>query len=252
MKNLKKMVLVSGVVLLAAQSAHAHTRLQVPHLDENSANHGSDYNNEVIAHGCTDAETGERIPVIGSAVVFPDGVDSTITENGEASDKTLFDFVPNYGSPVSLIQSNDVFAVQDEISDSLGNNLGFWSADGALKTNLTGVIPFRTSGVVIEPTSCATSVKFVVSIADVCVVTDKAGFTAESVNLWTPAVGSDFDVEGNPGYDSPASLTVNRTASELPEECGDGVEVVVTPSAAQLNRDFVVNDKSGAQVWPLP
>ena len=48
----------------------------------------------------------------------------------------------------------------------------------------------------------------------------------------------------------PATLKVNRT-SALPAECGEGVDVVVTPSAAQLNRDMPVVI-GGVQVWPKP
>jgi len=114
---------------------------------------------------------------------------------------------------------------------------------------LTGVIPFRTSGVVIESTSCAKTVKFIVAIADICEITKISGFKDSTVMLWTPAVGSQFDgTEDLNGYNSPASFMVNRT-SDQPEACGEGVDVVVTPSAAQLNRDMTVKI-NGAQIWP--
>ncbi|MCK5354699.1 MAG: hypothetical protein KAJ63_06240 [Methyloprofundus sp.] len=253
----KKLVLsaITGSVLVASQMAGAHTRLQTPSIDENSASHGSDYNNEVISHGCANPDSGlNDTNTVATVVVFPDGVDSSITVNGEASDKTLLDFVSNWGSPVQKIQSNDIFNIEDEIKDPLGNVLGYWagSTDGTgLQGGLTGVVPFRTSGVVIEPTSCAKSVKFIVAIADICKLTNVAGFNNSTAQLWTPAVGSMFDgIEGeSKGYNSPASLTVNRT-SALPEACGEGVDVVVTPSAAQLNRDMTV-EINGAQVWPL-
>lgn len=250
----KKIALCSltAAMFAASHGVVAHTRLQNPQISENSASHGSDYNNQVIAHGCKDPETGAaNIRTIGTVVVFPDGVDSSITVNGEATASPLTDFVANWGSPVQKIQNKDVFQVEAEITDPLGNAVGYWAAGGGLKGGLTGVIPFRTSGVIIEPTSCAQSVKFIVSIADVCKVTDVAGFNDATVMLWTPAVGSNFDGEGLNGYDSPASLTVNRS-SELPEACaGEGVDVVVTPSAAQLNRDMPVK-VHGVQIWPKP
>jgi len=254
-KNItKKLVLtaITGGVLVASQMASAHTRLQTPTIDENSARHGSNYNNQVIGHGCKDPVTGHAdIDTAGTVVVFPDGVDSSITVDGEASDKTLIDFVTNWGSPVQKIQNKDVFTTEEEIKDSNGNVLGFWAAGGGLKGGLTGVIPFRTSGVVIEPTSCAKTVKFVVAIADICTLTNVSGFNDATVMLWTPAVGSIFDgTEDLNGYNSPASLTVNRT-SALPEACGAGVDVVVTPSAAQLDRDMTI-EVNGAQAWPLP
>lgn len=245
--------LIVGSILLASQMAIAHTRLQTPVIDENSARHGSNYNNQVIGHGCRNPETGSAdINTNATVLVFPDGVDSIITVDGEASDKTLIDFVTNWGSPVQKIQDKDVFTEEAEIKDPLGNVVGFYAFGGGLTGGLTGVIPFRTSGVVIEPTSCAKTVKFIVAIADICTVTNVAGFNDADVMLWTPAVGSMFDgTEDLNGYNSPASLTVSRTGSEIPEACGDGVEVVVTPSAVQLDRDMTI-EIDGVQAWPTP
>lgn len=255
MKNIKIKTLVlfvaTGSILIASQMTNAHTRLQFPSIDENTRS----YNNQVISHGCRNPETGAvDINTLGTVTVFPDGVDSIITVGEEPSDKALVDFVTNWGSPVQKIHSKSIFTIEDEIKDPLGNVFGYWAADpvgGGLQGGLTGLVPFRTSGVVIEPTSCAKTVKFIVAIADICKVTNVAGFNDADVMLWTPAVGSIFDgTEDLNGYNSPASLTVNRT-SELPVECGEGVDVVVTPSAAQLNRDMPVKI-DGTQVWPLP
>ncbi len=249
--SFKKLALlsISSAVLIATQSVTAHTRLQTPTIDENNARHGSNYNNEVIGHTCKTA-AGEALNTIGTVVVFPDGVDSTLTVNGEASSQPLIDFVQNWGSPVQLIQNNDIFESQDEIQTPLGNVVGFWAGGGkGLQHNLTGLIPFRTSGVVIEPTSCARSVTFQIAIADICQVTTDADFSTDALNLWTPAVGSKFQIEDSSGYNSPATLKVNRTIEALPESCGEGVDVVVIPSAAQLNRDMpIVID--GTQIWP--
>ena len=90
------------------------------------------------------------------------------------------------------------------------------------------------------------------AIADICQITPATEFNNSTVQLWTPAVGSLFDgIEGeSKGYNSPASLTVNRT-SELPEGCGEGQNIVVTPSAAQLNRDMTI-EWGEIQVWPAP
>lgn len=252
--TIKKIALsvVTGSLLATSQLAFSHTRLQTPVVDENSAKHSSNYNNEVIGHGCKNATTGNAdIDTYATVLVFPDGVDSSITEGEVATDKPLTDYVQNWGSPVKVIQSKDVFERQEVIKDSLGNKLGYWAGLGGLKGGFTGLIPFRTSGVIIEPTSCAKSVKFIVAIADICEITTVSGFEDSKVMLWTPAVGSMFDgAETLNGYDSPASFTVNRT-SDMPASCGDGVDVVVTPSAAQLDRDMTI-EIGGTQVWPKP
>ncbi|MBK7354394.1 MAG: hypothetical protein IPJ05_13540 [Nitrosomonas sp.] len=90
---------------------------------------------------------------------------------------------------------------------------------------------------------------------DVCTFTTLADFDSDTVSLWTPAVGSKFD--GTPGgghttYDSPPFLTLARDLENnpLPESCGEGIEeVVVKPSAAQIDRDMPVRI-NGQQVWP--
>lgn len=239
--------------LAYSQGASSHTRLKTPIIDENAASHGSNYNDQVISHGCKVEATGRAIiDTIGTVVVFPDGVDSIITVDGEAHAGLLTDFVQNWGSPVTKIQDKNVFSVEEAITDSNGNILGYW-AGGAphLKGGFAGVIPFKTSGVIIEPTSCVKSVTFVVAIADICEVTPVSGFSDATVMLWTPAVGSNFDGPGLNGFDSPATLTVNRSLTELPESCGDGVAVVVKPSATQLNRDMPIKIDN-VQVWPQP
>ncbi|MGR9053493.1 MAG: hypothetical protein ACU84J_12670 [Gammaproteobacteria bacterium] len=252
---------VAAVLLAFGQTASAHTRLEIPTINEGT----SVYNNEVISHGCKNPVTGAtNVDTIGTVAVFPDGTDSVISVNGQTSSTPLSDIVSGWG--VRKVQSKAVFDVEAEILDANGNSTGYWAAGiPGRMGRLIGLVPFRTNAVFFSETSCAKSVKFIVAIADVCEVTDIAGFDDSTALLWTPAVGSNFD--GTPeldGYDSPASLTINRT-SALPAGCpvvdgdGDGIDegdvpgdvVVVTPSAAQLNRDFPVSI-DGAQVWPRP
>ncbi len=248
-----------NIVLLAAavglttmyQSVSAHTRLKTPIISENNATHGSDYNAVVIGHGCRDAATNAAtIDTLGTVVVFPDGKDSTITVNGQPYSGKLEDYVTNWGSPVTKIQDKSIFPLEDYIKDSLGNKLGFWTGGGkGLKAGFRAVVPIATAGVIIKPESCAKSVQFVVSIADICQITDAAGFSDQSVMFWTPTVGSIYQIEGAHASDSPATLTVNRSITPLPASCGAGEEVVVKPSANQLNRDMRIIYE-GQQIWP--
>ncbi|MBK7491123.1 MAG: hypothetical protein IPI17_03245 [Nitrosomonas sp.] len=245
-------LMISLGMIGASQSASAHTRLKTPVVNENSANHGSDYNAVVVSHGCTNPTTGAvDVDVIGTVVVFPDGKDSIITTDGTPYSGPLTDFVTNWGNPVTKIQDRSIFDYEDYIKDSLGNKLGFWTGGGTgLKGGFRAVVPIATAGVVINEASCAKSITFTLGIADICKVTDVAGINSETANLWTPAVGSVYD--GSPtshGYDSPATLKVNRTITPLPASCGAGVDVVVKPSANQLNRDLRIN-YNGNQVWP--
>lgn len=249
-KKFLQLTLIS-LLLIMTQSALAHTRFRVPVINENAANHGSNYNDVVIGHGCQNSNDGaSTIDTLGTVVVFPDGKDSIIEVNGQAHTGPLTDFVVNWKSPVTIIQDSSLFTHQEYIKDADGNKLGFWSGGGrGLKAGYRGVIPFTTAGVVIESTSCAKSVTFVPAIADICEITDTNGFNNATVQLWTAAVGSVFDGEGLHGYNSPATLKVNRSIEPLPASCGDGVDIVVKPSATQLSRDFQIKYE-GQKIWP--
>ena len=243
---------LTATMLAVSQCIFADTRLQTPVIPENA----QVYNALAIVHGCDDpVNGGTGTPVFGQSVVFPDGVDSTITVGGVPSNQPLTDFVQNWGNLNQKIQSNDVFPLEAEKTNKLGNVIGWWGGNGKLPGTYFGLNPFVTSAVLIEPASCAKKVTFVLAIADVCKITSLSGFNTETANLWTPAVGSSYDgtPETNDGYDSPATLTVTRnlTVNPLPASCSAGVDVVVTPSASQINRDMpvIIN---GKQEWPLP
>ncbi len=253
---------LTAVLLAGSQGASADTRVQIPVIQENTRV----FNALMIQHGCDDPATSTTsTPVFGQSVMFPDGVDSVITTKAVGSDPaaagapysgSLRDFVQPSLLPVTKIQSNDVFDIEGVKTDSLGNVIGFWGGGGKMPgVNYVGLNPFVTGAVLIQPSSCAASVTYVLGIADVCKMSSIAGFSKESVNLWTPAVGSNYDgtADTNDGYDSPATLKITRNlaTNPLPASCGGGIDVTVTPSAAQLNRDMPVRI-NGTQVWPLP
>ncbi|MBX9894313.1 MAG: hypothetical protein K2Y09_03920 [Nitrosomonas sp.] len=239
LNSISRCVLIATIFAGTTQLATAHTRLETATVAENTRI----TNNVIIGHGC-----GEK-NVIGTSVVFPDGVDSTILVDGATHTGPLTDFVQNWGNLMQQNYSKAIFSFQDEKTNSLGNVVGFWAGGGnSLPHNLNGYIPFRAGAVVIEPTSCAKSVKFYVSIADICEITDTAGFGESTVNFWTHNnLGTAYDRVSTTD-DGPASYTVTRT-SALPTSCGAGVTVEVKPSAAQINRDMPIK-LNGTQVWP--
>lgn len=228
---------IAAMIAGIGSNAIAHTSIETSTITENTRV----ANNIVIGHGC-----GDR-GVIGTSVVFPDGVDSTITVDGQAHTGALTDFVQNWGNLNQKIYSRSLFGFEGEKADANGNISGFWAGgDNTLPHDLLGYIPFRTSAVIIEPTSCAASVKFHVSIVDICEVTPVSGFSDETINRWTLAgLGTPYDHT----EDRAASLTITRT-SALPSSCGGtGVAVEVKPSAAQINRDMPIK-LDGSQIWP--
>ncbi len=237
------LALLTGI---ASQHALSHTVIQPPEVVEGVQSE----NNLVITHGC--GETS----VIGTSVVFPDGIDSTITINGNPSTEPLDSILQNWGGVIRFYQDRSLFSEQDSKRDSLGNAVGFWSGGGrSLSSHLFGRIPFQTAAVLFQADSCATSVRFSAAVADICKITPLDQVNEEAtVNFWTPAVGSNYD--GSPGghaYDFPVFFTVKRNleTNPLPETCGTGVQISVKPSAAQINRDMPII-YNGTQVWPQP
>jgi hypothetical protein len=254
--------LITGLFTVS-QIATAHTTIQVGSVNERTAT----YNNVVIGHGCENPATGlTSNPVIAQSVVFPDGLDSTITRSDGVAATSLLEFVSNWnttGSGATLvagtgfgakIQSKDVFEKEGLkfANGSSTDRIGFYGIEGELPgIGYVGLIPFRTGSVKIDPNSCANSVTFKVAIADICKVTKLQGLVTGVANIWMPAgTGSIFDAANLDGYGSAASMKVVRT-SALATTCnGVGFDVTVTPSAAQINRDLPIKKANGEQYWP--
>ncbi len=231
---------------IAYQSAQAHTVIEPAQITEGKKSE----NYLVITHGCGDNA------VIGSSIVFPDGVDSTIAVNGNPYTGPLSDFVENWGNVIQLYQDRSVFSEQDVKRDAKGNVLGFWAGGGrTVASHLFGRIAFVSSAVLFKPESCAKTVRFAAAAADICKITGIDSMNSDNaVSLWVPAVGSKYD--GTPGghaYDFPVFFTINRDleTNPLPESCGTGQQISVRPSAAQVDRDMPIQF-NGTQVWPQP
>ena len=247
MKKINKFKLatlsLTAIMLVGlGQNAAAHTRLNVATQTEGTRV----INHMVISHSCNDTSH-----TIGTSVVFPDGVDSTILVDGELHTGSVLDFLTNYGNNAQLIFDRSAFDAMDEKIVG-GNVVGFWAGGGSgMPSNLNVATAFRLTAAGIEPTSCAASVAIKVSVADICEVTSVSGFNDDVVRLWTHNnLGSSFDRVSDTD-NGPATFTITRDLANnpLPESCGDGVAVEIRPSAAQINRDMpIVID--GQQVWP--
>ncbi len=235
---------LTAVSLVFASAAFSHTRLETPSITDGVRV----TNNVVIGHGCGAEGSTVRNPVIGTSVVFPDGVDSTITVDGQPYTGNLSDFIDNWVNIPKQNYSRAVFDLQDVKTDSQGNVIGFWAGGNPLPTSMNGYVPFRINAVTFTEGSCASSVEFFISIVDICEITPISGFSESTVGLWTHnSLGTPYDRQGTED-DGPASLTVTRT-STLPASCGAGQVVKVKPSAAQINRDMPII-YNGQQVWP--
>lgn len=245
-KNKIKMLtlsLVAAVLLAMGQSLQAHTRLNIPALAEGTRI----INHSVISHSCN-----AQARTIGTSIVFPDGVDSIILVGDQPHNGPLTDFLTNYGNGHQLLMDRSVFDFSDEKFDSNGNVVGFWAGGGpGMPNHLNSAVPFRHTAASIEPSSCAKNVKISVSIVDICEITGVNDFGEGIVELWTHNnLGTPFD-RVSESDNGPAfyMITRNLTTNPLPASCGEGVDIEVRPSAAQLNRDMPIKF-NGEQIWP--
>lgn len=240
--------LLTIVILISCffQSAIAHTVIEPPQVTEGKGSN----NHVVITHGCGDN------PVIGHSIVFPDGVDSTITVNGNPHNGSIDEFLQNWGGAIQFVQDRSLFSEQDRKTDVNGNTVGFWFGGGrTLAPYAYGRMPFISSAVLFVPESCATTVRFAIAGADICTITGTDGMNSDNaVSFWAPAVGSKFDgLPGGHAYDFPIFLSFSRDleTNPLPETCAGGQQVSVKPSATQVDRDMPIIF-NGTQVWPQP
>ena len=222
----------------------AHTTLETPTMVEGLRV----LNNLQIGHAC-----GAGTSVLGTSVVFPDGVDSTILVNGAPYSGPLSDFVTNWGPNVQPLVDRSVFNSIDEKNAPNGNVVGFWAGGGAgIPDHMVGYVPFRVNATNINPQSCAASVRFYVNVVDVCKITGASALHDEGVaEFWTHnALGTVYD-RRSASDDGVARLTITRntTSNPLPSGCGAGTTVEVKASKAQLERDMPIRIQ-GTQIWP--
>lgn len=203
-----------------------------------------------IGHSCEQAN-GTLKPVIAQSVVFPvENPDLTASDGSVVA--SLSDVIDqgSIAGLVDLIQSKDIFTVQKEKVDANGNVTGFYGKSGSLAGELQGRVPFAFTSPNFVSTSCVKKLNIVVAVADICVVSNPK-IRAGKVNLWIPDNGSQYAIQAlangveGVGHETP-TLQVNRDlvtnpfvdAAGNPQDCGAGIDVTVTPSAADIDANL--------------
>lgn len=237
---------LTGIMLVGiSHSVLSHTSLNVAKAAEGTRT----INNLVISHSCNEASK-----TFGTSVVFPDGVDSTITVDGEPHEGTILDFMTNYGNNAQLVLNRASFDQMDEKIVN-GNVVGYWAGGGpGMPNHMNAITSIRQTAASIEPTSCATEVKVKMAVADICQITNVDGFSPDTVRFWTDnTLNTPYVTAGDTEDKSPAfTIERNLETNPLPESCGEtGSVVEIKASAAQMNRDMPII-WNGSQVWPLP
>jgi len=237
-----------ALALLLSSGVSAHTTVR------SQASEGVTADNALrIGHGCAEPGGG-TLPVIAQSTVFPT-VDPVLTASDGSAVGTLASVITQgtLAARVRGLQDRSVFVSQETKRDGLGNAIGWSGFDGSLDTVLVGRTPFQFAAPTFVASSCAKRLLVKVAIADVCSRAPGDTVATGKVNLWIPDNASQYatlgKAQGVDGIGEPATLVVNRNlaTNPLPPACGEGVDVTVTPSAADIDANLGIPG-----VWGLP
>ncbi|MGR8951855.1 MAG: hypothetical protein ACU83V_05525 [Gammaproteobacteria bacterium] len=253
--------------LAASQGVSAHTSFTTGSTVEGS---GAVYTSAVIGGGCPEVldDDGHAVgsknrPVIASSMVFPDGIDSLIyvIHDGEKftrgvttplANAKVADYISWSG--IRHIMSGDAFKKTAPKRDRNGKNVvASYSWKGKIPGNDYNVlVPLRVNNATLvhdKQGACVKQVTFRPAIAHICKITDQSKMNDGTVRRWTPAVpNSQFSANSSShDYDGATTFVVKRDLDKYPLDaaCGNGDEVIIEPSAAQINNDLPI-----PRVWP--
>jgi hypothetical protein len=241
-----KVTRVIGIALFAVGSttALAHTTI----LNQMTEGVSTD-NATRIAHGCFGPSGVPRM-VVASTVLFPT-VNPQVTSSDGSAIANLGDVitVPTLAGLVQPILDRGLFQKWQMKVDSLGNRIGFSATKGTLEApNWAGRMGFAFSAPKFQPDSCAKSLTIRLAIVDICVGASVGDYGPGDVNWWIPD-GSKYADASRAANNHEAldvgftpTLVINRnlTTNPLPAVCGDGINVTVTPSGADVDANLSI------------
>ncbi|MEJ2755001.1 MAG: hypothetical protein P8104_03990 [Gammaproteobacteria bacterium] len=239
------------ILLINASNTSAHTTIAQKNSPVDFASRteiegsSSVFNDISIGHGCSAANSPVTQPVIALSVVFPNSATAIST-----IDDTIVDLAEHIEGNAIMspkpVQDNRIF---QRISVKRGEvptfeHHGTRSDDarafhynkGYLQTDLSGLLPFQASFPQFKATSCATSLKINLAIANYCTRSIR---DADRADIWIGTLTSKFDDEAVVSVGFWPSLVVKRDLENnpLPLSCNDDeVQVVVTPSNEDIDR----------------
>ncbi len=235
-----------ALVLTISLNAFAHTTI-VGTATEGQTFRGS-FN---IPHGCGPSEESGNVKdplgVVAMSVVFPNALDSFATRVDTSELISLAGIIAgaddhNGGLVVispRVVQDFNVFKTIAPIRDGNDNVHGIHYTDGFLDPMLTGVIPFQSSSFgSFIPTSCAKKITARVAIANYC----HKNTGNRRADIW---IGETTGVFNDPEIVSVGfwpNLVINRdlVKNPLPPECGEGFDVTLQPSAADIDQNLTI------------
>ncbi|MEO8134382.1 MAG: hypothetical protein ABI831_10430 [Betaproteobacteria bacterium] len=233
-------LVIGGVLFAAGTTAFGHTTVRSQGTESVTED-----NAFKIGHGCA-TPAGDRRPVIAQSVVFPT-LAPVLTASDNSAVGALSTVIEQGGVTglMSPVQDRSIFLSQQKKTDSLGNAIGFSSTYGMLDTTFVGRVPFQFAGPKFVANSCAKRLLVKIAIVDIC-TRGSGALAAGKLNMWIPANGSQYAIAGAAanidGIGAPATLTINRnlTTNPLSASCGAGIDVTVTPSAADVDANLPI------------
>jgi len=229
-----------ALAVAAAPAAFSHTTVRSQAVEGVTAD-----NALRIDQGCS-LPGGAAMPVIAQSVVFPTLAPLATAPDGSPIALDTVIVQGTFAGTVRAVADASVFMSREPKTDALGNAIGFGAFDGSLSVELQGRVPFQFAAPKFTASTCASRLLVKVAVADVCSVSPADTAVAGKVNLWIPDNGSQYAAAGKSagveGVGSPATLIVNRdlAANPLPPACGAGVDVTVTPSAADIDANLAI------------
>lgn len=242
-----KLLPVFVIMLATSSGAMAHTVIADQATEGMARLNGSR-----ITHGCNTPGLDDRLGIMAQGIVFPNGFSSQafkLVDGGEESitlgDELVDTLGNNVGVTPTLIQDRDVFLNAHILKDETGARRAFHYTAGKMPgSDVEGLIPFRHTTPRFLPESCAKRLLVRIAIANWC---SKSSSTADGnrVDVWmghmTPKFNDPivmpFGDDGGAGVFWP-TLTINRdlAANPLPDSCGEGYDIAVQPSEADIDQ----------------
>lgn len=260
LKNLVVAAIMSGGIF-SGQSVLAHTTVVAKNTPNGYAlraemeGTSSVLNNIGIAHGCAASGQSSYRAVTAMSIVLPNGADAIVMRADTKQELVLSEnIIGNAIMSAKPVQDRRIFSsmavkkgdVPEYYSHGTRTTdvtaIHYW--DGHLDPDFLGLLPFRASFPKFKAESCAIKMKAQMAIANYCTGSLTAGDRAD---VWMGSLTGKFDDEAIVSVGFWPAVTVVRDLENnpLPADCGEGFELLVSPSAGQIDALLPLNG-----YWP--
>jgi hypothetical protein len=213
------------------------------------------YTGLVITHGCQDDSKIWRLfPVTAVNSVFPNNGDSVAYKiNPVTKGETLVNLADHIEGAIGglpslspkMVQDKSIFKKQQEVVDASGRVRGLLFYKGKVDTSATAVLPFRVSAPKFLTGSCAKRLRVRIAVANWC---ERSKADPNRADIWmgqTTPLFNDPAVMPTDNYWPTLVVNRNLAVNPLAESCGEGFDLAVQPSSADIDRFLPVKG-----YWP--